>query len=116
MEKLKIEDRRQQEEIGEDPKQEESPLALPLPQQFVINHPQDQIIGNPSSGVHWGGSSCKRHSSGQMVHFLALEIQHIVNSLTGVVMIHLSIRFHFNSLIDTTCNGLSLSLCLNHSR
>ena len=46
-------------------KKEESLLALPPPQQvqgessqdlpkdwkFVINHPQDQIIGNPSSGV-----------------------------------------------------------------
>ena len=30
MEKLQIEDRRQQEEIGEDPKKEESPLALLL--------------------------------------------------------------------------------------
>nr|CAN71245.1 hypothetical protein VITISV_011091 [Vitis vinifera] len=58
MGKLRIEDRRQQEEIVEDPKKEESPLALPPPQQvqgesnqnlpkdwkFVINHPQDQII------------------------------------------------------------------------
>ncbi|KAL6342200.1 hypothetical protein AAG906_006814 [Vitis piasezkii] len=58
MGKLHIEDRRQQKEIGEDPKKEESPLALPPPQQvqgessqdlpkdwkFVINHPQDQII------------------------------------------------------------------------
>nr|CAN70596.1 hypothetical protein VITISV_019375 [Vitis vinifera] len=26
-----------------------------------------------------------------------------------------SIRFHFNSLTDATCNGLSLSLSLNHS-
>ncbi|RVW22169.1 hypothetical protein CK203_108839 [Vitis vinifera] len=57
--RLQIEDRRQQEENGEDPKKEESPLALPFPQQvqgessqdlskewkFVINHPQDQIIG-----------------------------------------------------------------------
>ena len=65
MRKLQIEDRRQQEEIGKDPKKEESPLVLPPPQQvqsgssqdlpkdwkFVINHPQDQIIGNPSSGV-----------------------------------------------------------------
>nr|CAN77969.1 hypothetical protein VITISV_027333 [Vitis vinifera] len=65
MGKLQIEDRRQQEEIGEDPKKKESPLALPPPQQvqgepsqdlpkdwkFVINHPQYQIIGNPSSGV-----------------------------------------------------------------
>ena len=53
MGKLQIENRRQQEEIGEDPKKEESPLALPPPQQvqgkssqnlpkdwkFVINHP-----------------------------------------------------------------------------
>ena len=50
--RLQIEDRRQQEENGEDPKKEESPLALPFPQQvqgessqhlpkewkFVINH------------------------------------------------------------------------------
>ncbi|RVW49256.1 hypothetical protein CK203_073217 [Vitis vinifera] len=64
MGKLQIEDKRQQEESGENPKKEESPLALPPPQQvqgessqdlpkdwkFVINHPQDQIIGNPSSG------------------------------------------------------------------
>ena len=53
MGKLQIENRRQQEEIGEDPKKEESPLALPSHQQlqgessqdlpkdwkFVINHP-----------------------------------------------------------------------------
>ncbi|RVW74256.1 Retrovirus-related Pol polyprotein from transposon RE1 [Vitis vinifera] len=64
MRKLQIEDKRQQEESGENPKKEDSPLALPPPQQvqgessqdlpkdwkFVINHPQDQIIGNPSSG------------------------------------------------------------------
>ena len=50
--KLQIEDRRQQEEVVEDPKKEKSPLALPPPQQvqgessqdlpkdwkFVINH------------------------------------------------------------------------------
>ena len=65
MGRLQIEDIRQQEENGEDPKKEESPLALPPPQQvqgesnqdlpkewkFVTNHPQDQIIGNPSRGV-----------------------------------------------------------------
>ena len=65
MGKLQIEDRRPQEEIVENPKKEESPLTLPPPQQvqgessqnlpkdwkFVINHPQDQIIYNPSSGV-----------------------------------------------------------------
>ena len=65
MGKLQIENRRQQEEVIEDPKKEESPLALLPPQQvqgessqclpkdwkFVINHLQDQIIGNPSSRV-----------------------------------------------------------------
>ncbi|KAL6320469.1 hypothetical protein AAG906_007548 [Vitis piasezkii] len=35
MGKLQIEYRRQQEEIGEDPKKEESPLALPPPQQVL---------------------------------------------------------------------------------
>ncbi|RVW34332.1 hypothetical protein CK203_115820 [Vitis vinifera] len=40
-----------------------------------------------------GGSSCKRHSSGQMVHFLALEIQLIVNSLTGDVQRLLQLDF-----------------------
>ncbi|RVW63430.1 hypothetical protein CK203_058614 [Vitis vinifera] len=58
MERLQIEDRRQQEKNGADPKKNGSPLALPPPQQmqgessqelfkewkFVINHPQDQII------------------------------------------------------------------------
>ncbi|RVW67597.1 Retrovirus-related Pol polyprotein from transposon RE1 [Vitis vinifera] len=58
MEKLQIENKRQQEEVVKDPKKEESPLALPPPQQvqgessqdlpkdwkFVINQPQDQII------------------------------------------------------------------------
>ncbi|RVW86237.1 hypothetical protein CK203_046079 [Vitis vinifera] len=72
MGKLQIEDRRQQEEVGEDLKKEESPLALPPPHQvqgessqdlpkdwkFVINHPQDQIIGNPSSGIQ----SCPKES------------------------------------------------------
>ena len=65
MGKLQIENRRQQEEVVEDPKKEESPLALLPPEQvqgessqdlpkdwkFVTNHPQNQIIGNPSSGV-----------------------------------------------------------------
>ena len=45
--RLQIEDKRQQEENGEDPKEEGSPLALPPPQQaqlpkewkFVFNHP-----------------------------------------------------------------------------
>ena len=65
MGRLQIEDRKQQEENEVDPKEERSPLALSPPQQvqgesrqdlpkewkFVKNHPQDQIIGNPSSGV-----------------------------------------------------------------
>ena len=69
---MQIEYRRQQEEIREDPKKEESPLALLPPQQvqgessqdlpkdwkLVINQPQDQIIGNPSSGV-WTKSSLR---------------------------------------------------------
>ena len=37
MGKLQIEDRRQQEEIVEDPKKEESPLALPPPQKCKVN-------------------------------------------------------------------------------
>ena len=41
MEKLQIEDRRQQEEIGEDPKKEESPLTLPHPQQVQGESSQD---------------------------------------------------------------------------
>ncbi|KAL6315034.1 hypothetical protein AAG906_030874 [Vitis piasezkii] len=45
---------------------------IPIPSELVLFHFM----------VHWGGFSCKRHSSGQMVHILALEIQHIVNSLT----------------------------------
>ena len=65
MGRLQIEGRRQQEENGKDPKKEGSSLTLPPPQQvqgescqdfpkewkFVINHPQDQIIGNPSSEI-----------------------------------------------------------------
>ncbi|RVW73098.1 hypothetical protein CK203_058703 [Vitis vinifera] len=53
--------------------------------------------------VHWGGSSCKRHSSGQMVHFLALEIQHIVNSLTGVVIFNLGLPFSSSQEITNGC-------------
>ena len=65
MRRLQIEDKRQQKENKEDPKKEESPLTLPHPQQvqgessqdlpkewkFVINHPQNQIICDPSRGV-----------------------------------------------------------------
>ncbi|RVW58424.1 hypothetical protein CK203_109027 [Vitis vinifera] len=41
MGKLQIEDKRQQEESGEDPKKEESPLALPPPQQVQGESSQD---------------------------------------------------------------------------
>ena len=41
MGKLQIENRRQQEEIGEDPKKEESLLALPSPQQVQGESSQD---------------------------------------------------------------------------
>ena len=44
MEKLQIEDRRQQEEIVEDPKKEESPLALPHSQQVQGKSSQDLKI------------------------------------------------------------------------
>ncbi|RVW95129.1 hypothetical protein CK203_025495 [Vitis vinifera] len=89
MRKLKIEDKRQQEESGEDPKKEESPLALPPPQQvqgessqdlpkdwkFVINHPQDQIIGNPSSGcMH---SEFEMSMMGELNFFLGLQIKQL---------------------------------------
>ncbi|KAL6312279.1 hypothetical protein AAG906_016387 [Vitis piasezkii] len=89
MGKLQIEDKRQQEESGEDPKKEESPLALPPPQQvqgessqdlpkdwkFVINHPQDQIIGNPSSGcMH---SEFEMSMMGELNFFLGLQIKQL---------------------------------------
>ena len=65
MERLQIEDGIQQEENEVDPKEKRLPLALPSLQQvqsesnqyfskewkFVINRPQDKIIGSPSSGV-----------------------------------------------------------------
>ncbi|RVX10231.1 Retrovirus-related Pol polyprotein from transposon RE1 [Vitis vinifera] len=84
MGKLKIEDKRQQEEVGEDPKKEESPLALPPPHQvqgessqdlpkdwkFVINHPQDQIIGNPSNGFEMS-------MMGELNFFLGLQIKQL---------------------------------------
>ncbi|RVW11827.1 hypothetical protein CK203_085673 [Vitis vinifera] len=41
MGKLQIEDRRHQEEVVEDPKKEESPLALPTPQQVQGKSSQD---------------------------------------------------------------------------
>ncbi|RVW84451.1 Retrovirus-related Pol polyprotein from transposon RE1 [Vitis vinifera] len=95
MRKLQIEDKRQQEESGEDLKKEESPLALPPPQQvqgessqdlpkdwkFVINHPQDQIIGNPSSGALYGLKQAPRawnepSSIKQVYKGSSQEVQH----------------------------------------
>ncbi|RVW38059.1 hypothetical protein CK203_097265 [Vitis vinifera] len=84
MGKLQIEDRKQQEEIVEDPKKEESPLTLPPPQQvqresnqdlpkdwkFVINYPQDQIIGNPSNGFEMS-------MMGELNFFLGLQIKQL---------------------------------------
>ncbi|RVW24382.1 hypothetical protein CK203_000340 [Vitis vinifera] len=53
MGKLQIEDRRQQEEIGEDPKKEESPLALPLLNKCKVNQAKTFLkIGSLSSTTH----------------------------------------------------------------
>ncbi|RVW19022.1 putative mitochondrial protein [Vitis vinifera] len=87
MGKLQIEDRRQQEEIGEDPKKEESPLHYPPPQQvqgessqdlpkdwkFVINHPQDQII-EFSKCMH---SEFEMSMMGELNFFLGLQIKQL---------------------------------------
>ncbi|KAL6311011.1 hypothetical protein AAG906_018996 [Vitis piasezkii] len=87
MGKLQIEDRRQQEEIVEDPKKEESPLALPPSQQvqvessqdlpkdwkFVINHPQDQII-EFSKCMH---SEFEMSMMGELNFFLGLQIKQL---------------------------------------
>ncbi|RVW82865.1 Retrovirus-related Pol polyprotein from transposon RE1 [Vitis vinifera] len=93
MGKLQIKDKRQQEESGEDPKKEDSPLALPPPQQvqgessqdlpkdwkFVINHPQDQIIGNPSSGISLSVCivSFEMSMMGELNYFLGLQIKQL---------------------------------------
>nr|CAN64305.1 hypothetical protein VITISV_026331 [Vitis vinifera] len=93
MGKLQIEDRRQQKEVVDDPKKEESPLALPPPQQaqgessqylpkdwkFVINHPQDQIIGNPSSGVRTRSSL--RNICNNLAFIFQIEPKNIKDSL-----------------------------------
>ena len=93
MGRLQIEDRRQQEEIEVDPKKEESPLALlPLQQvqgessqnlikewKFVINHPQDQIIGNPSSGVRTRSSL--RNICNNLVFITEIELKNINDAL-----------------------------------
>ncbi|KAL6335914.1 hypothetical protein AAG906_003539 [Vitis piasezkii] len=87
MEKLQIEDRRQQEEIGENPKKEESHLALPPTQQvqgessqdlpkdwkFVINHPQDQII-EFSKCMH---SEFEMSMMGELNFFIGLQIKQL---------------------------------------
>ncbi|RVW49495.1 hypothetical protein CK203_092796 [Vitis vinifera] len=87
MGKLQIEDKRQQEESGEDPKKEDSPLALPPPQQvqgessqdlpkdwkLVINHPQDQII-DFSKCMH---SEFEMSMMGELNYFLGLQIKQL---------------------------------------
>ncbi|KAL6318373.1 hypothetical protein AAG906_039465 [Vitis piasezkii] len=85
-------DRRQQKEIESDPKKEESPLALPSPQQvqgkssqdlpkdwkFVINHPQDQIIGNPFSRTLYGLKQTPRACMmGELNFFIGLQIKQL---------------------------------------
>ncbi|RVW20181.1 hypothetical protein CK203_114252 [Vitis vinifera] len=64
MEKLQIEDRRQQEEIGEDPKKEESPLALPHPQQ----------VQEFSKCMH---SEFEMSMMGELNFFLGLQIKQL---------------------------------------
>ncbi|RVW15600.1 Retrovirus-related Pol polyprotein from transposon RE1 [Vitis vinifera] len=88
-ENCKLKTKRQQGKSGEDPKKEESPLTLPPPQpvqgessqdlpkdwKFVINHPQDQIIGNPSSGcMH---SEFEMSMMGELNFFLGLQIKQL---------------------------------------
>ncbi|RVW12223.1 hypothetical protein CK203_084261 [Vitis vinifera] len=84
-------DRRQQEEVESDPKKEESSLALPSPQQvqgkssqdfpkdwkFVINHPQDQIIG--IYGLKQAPRACEFEMSmmGELNFFLGLQIKQL---------------------------------------
>ncbi|KAL6322554.1 hypothetical protein AAG906_009863 [Vitis piasezkii] len=64
MGKLQIEDRKQQEEIGEDPKKEESPLALPPPQQ----------VQEFSKCMH---SEFKMSMMGELNFFLGLQIKQL---------------------------------------
>ena len=53
MGKFQIEDRRQREEIGEDPKKEKSPLALPLLNKCKMNQTKTFLkIGSLSSTTH----------------------------------------------------------------
>ncbi|RVX22856.1 Retrovirus-related Pol polyprotein from transposon RE1 [Vitis vinifera] len=87
MRKLQIEDRRQQEEVVEDPKKKESPLALSPPQKvqgessqdlpknwkFVINHPQYQII-EFSKCMH---SEFEMSMMGELNFFLGLQIKQL---------------------------------------
>ncbi|KAL6316350.1 hypothetical protein AAG906_017986 [Vitis piasezkii] len=53
MGRFQIEDKRQQEVIGEDPKKEESPLALPLLNKCKVNQVKTFLnIGSLSSTTH----------------------------------------------------------------
>ena len=88
--RLQIEDRRQQEENGEDPKKEKSALVLPLLNKCKVNqakngsfssisHPQDQIIGNPSSGVRTRSSL--RNICNNLAFISQIEPKNINNAL-----------------------------------
>ncbi|RVW68858.1 hypothetical protein CK203_064651 [Vitis vinifera] len=81
MGKLQIEDKRQQEEIGEDPKKEESPLALPPPQQVQGESSQDLpkdwkfFINQPPTRSNY--SEFKMSMMGELNFFLGLQIKQL---------------------------------------
>ncbi|RVW30897.1 hypothetical protein CK203_102800 [Vitis vinifera] len=68
MGRLKIEDRRQQEEIGEDPKKEESPLTLPPPQ---------QVQGESSQDLPKDWNEFEMSMMGEINFFLGLQIKQL---------------------------------------
>ncbi|KAL6318381.1 hypothetical protein AAG906_040550 [Vitis piasezkii] len=61
-------DRRQQEEIGEDPKKEESPLTLPPPQ---------QVQGKSSQYLHKDWNEFEMSMMGELNFFLGLQIKQL---------------------------------------
>ena len=89
MRRLQIENRIPQKEKEVDPNEEISPLALPFSQQvqgessqelpkewkFVINHPYDQIISNPFSGVRTRSSL--RNICNNLVFISQIELKNI---------------------------------------
>ncbi|RVW33262.1 Retrovirus-related Pol polyprotein from transposon RE1 [Vitis vinifera] len=79
MGKLQIEDRRQQEEIGEDPKKEESPLALPLLNKCKVNQAKTFLkIGSLSSTTQRSNySEFEMSMMGELNFFLGLQIKQL---------------------------------------